>query len=120
VPSEDHSREGAARLGSGCEGRHSEDHHQFSKKKTMNTTSNTNLSSELNNRSHHHQSEQRQPEGAVAPERKDNRNGNGNLPPIDSEIRKQNRTLPTTKVQGVGNVVGNAILISSPLCCIVR
>src|SRR6478609_11028411 len=35
-----------------CEGRHSEDHHQFSKKKTMKTTSqNQIISSELNNRS---------------------------------------------------------------------
>ena len=62
------------------------------KKKTMKTTSqNQIISSELNNRSHH-QSEQGQPEGAVAPERKDNRL------PIDSEVRKQNRTLPTPKV----------------------
>jgi hypothetical protein len=82
-----------------CEGRHSEDHHQFSKKKTMKTTSqNQIISSELINRSHH-QSKQGQPqtapaaaEAAVAPERKDNRL------PIDSEARKANRTLPTPKV----------------------
>ena len=74
------------------------------KKKTMKTTSqNQIISSELNNRSHH-QSEQGQPEAAaaeaaVAPAAKqDTRNGNGNLPPIDSEARKQNRTLPTPKV----------------------
>lgn len=63
----------------------------------MKTTSqNQIVSSELNNRSHH-QSEQGQPtkaaaEAAVAPERKDNRL------PIDTEARKQNRTLPTPKV----------------------
>ena len=70
------------------------------KKKTMKTTSQNIISSELNNRSHHHQSEQGQPEAAaaeavVAPaqtEKKDNRL------PIDSEARKQNRTLPTPKV----------------------
>ena len=68
------------------------------KKKTMKTKSNTKTSSELNNRSHH-QSQQAQPEAAAAeaapvaqPERKDNRL------PIDSEARKQNRTLPTPKV----------------------
>ena len=64
----------------------------------MNTTSNTNLSSELISRSHHHQSEQGQPgaaapESAVAPaDKKDNRL------PIDSEARKANRTLPMPKV----------------------
>ncbi len=65
----------------------------------MNTTSNTNLSSELINRSHH-QSQPGQPEtaateapSAVAPAgKKDNRL------PIDSQQRKQNRTLPTPKV----------------------
>jgi hypothetical protein len=31
-------------------------------------------------------------------DRKDSRNGSGNLPPIDSEARKANRTLPTPKV----------------------
>ena len=62
----------------------------------MKTTSqNQSISSELINRSHH-QSEQ--PETAAAQteaaqtERKDNRL------PIDSEARKQNRTLPTPKV----------------------
>ena len=80
-----------------CEGRHSEDHHQFSKKKTMKTTSqNQIISSELNNRSHH-QSEQPTEAAAVAngpsgTDRKDNRL------PIDSEARKANRTLPTPKV----------------------
>jgi len=65
----------------------------------MNTTSQNIISSELNNRSHQ-QSEQGQPtEAAVAPAAKqDTRNGNGNLPPIDSEARKANRTLPTPKV----------------------
>ena len=59
----------------------------------MKTTSKTNLSSELNNRSHHHQSQpEAAAESAVAPERKDNRL------PIDSEQRKANRTLPTPKV----------------------
>ena len=67
------------------------------KKKTMKTTSqNQIISSELNNRSHHQsesgQPETAAPEGAVAPERKDNRL------PIDSEARKANRTLPTPKV----------------------
>ena len=57
----------------------------------MNTTSKNQSSSELNNRSHH-QSEQGQPEAAVTTERKNNRL------PIDSEARKQNRTLPTPKV----------------------
>jgi hypothetical protein len=66
----------------------------------MKTTSqNQSISSELINRSHH-QSEQPEtaaPEGAVAngpsgTDRKDNRL------PIDSEARKQNRTLPTPKV----------------------
>jgi hypothetical protein len=96
-PSEDHSHAGALGVGWVCEGRHSEDHHQFTKKKTMKTTSqNQTISSELNNRSHH-QSEQGQPteaaaEAVVAPERKDNRL------PIDTEARKQNRTLPTPKV----------------------
>ena len=56
-----------------------------------------NISSELNNRSHH-QSEQGQPEaaaaeGAVAPAAKPD-----SRLPIDSEVRKQNRTLPTPKV----------------------
>ena len=59
----------------------------------MNTTSQNIISSELNSRSHHHQSQpETAPEGAAAPERKDNRL------PIDSEVRKQNRTLPTPKV----------------------
>ncbi len=59
----------------------------------MNTTSSKIISSELNNRSHHHQSQQGQPEaeGAVAA-KKDNRL------PIDAEARKANRTLPTPKV----------------------
>ena len=63
----------------------------------MKTTSqNQIISSELINRSHHHQS---QPEAAAVstvapaqPEKKDHRL------PIDSEVRKQNRTLPTPKV----------------------
>ena len=60
----------------------------------MKTTSqNQIISSELNNRSHHHQSEQGQPEGAVAPAAKQD-----TRLPIDSEVRKQNRTLPTPKV----------------------
>ena len=74
----------------------------------MNTTSNKIISSELNNRSHHHQLPQTEaaaPEGAPqtnhpshsshqshTPERKDHRL------PIDSEARKANRTLPTPKV----------------------
>ena len=60
----------------------------------MNTTSqNQIISSELNNRSHQQsQTGTAAPEGAAAPERKDNRL------PIDSEVRKQNRTLPTPKV----------------------
>jgi hypothetical protein len=60
----------------------------------MKTTSQNIISSELNNRSHH-QSEQGQPEAAVAPaqpQKQDNRL------PIDSEARKANRTLPTPKV----------------------
>lgn len=66
----------------------------------MKTTSqNQSISSELNNRSHH-QSEQpteAAPQAAVAngqsgTDREDNRL------PIDSEARKQNRTLPTPKV----------------------
>ena len=59
----------------------------------MKTTS-QNLSSELNNRSHQQsQTGTSAPEGAVAPaDKKDNRL------PIDSEVRKQNRTLPTPKV----------------------
>ena len=57
----------------------------------MNTTSNI-ISSELNNRSHQ-QSEQGQPEGAVAPAAKPD-----TRLPIDSEARKANRTLPTPKV----------------------
>ena len=38
--------------------------------------------------------------GAVAPTapHTDKQGGKGNLPPIDREARKQNRTLPTTKV----------------------
>jgi hypothetical protein len=68
----------------------------------MKTTSqNQIISSELNNRSHH-QSEQGQPEAAVAggqsgTDRKDNRL------PIDSEARKANRTLPTPKVLALLN-----------------
>jgi hypothetical protein len=61
----------------------------------MKTTSQNIISSELNNRSHHHQSEQGQPEAAVAPaqpQKQDTRL------PIDSEARKANRTLPTPKV----------------------
>ena len=60
----------------------------------MKTTSqNQIISSELNNRSHHQsQTQTAAPEGALAPERKDNRL------PIDSEARKANRTLPTPKV----------------------
>ena len=73
----------------------------------MKTTSKSNLSSELISRSHHHQPEQGQPEAPATPqtnlpshssheshtpERKDHRL------PIDSEVRKQNRTLPTPKV----------------------
>ncbi len=59
----------------------------------MKTTS-QNLSSELNNRSHQQSQTPTEaaPEGAAAPERKDTRL------PIDSEVRKQNRTLPTPKV----------------------
>ena len=59
----------------------------------MNSTSTKIISSELNNRSHHHQSEQGQPEGAVAPAAKPD-----TRLPIDSEARKANRTLPTPKV----------------------
>jgi len=63
------------------------------KKKTMKTTSqNQIINSELINRSHH-QSEQGQTEGAVAPAAKQD-----TRLPIDSEARKQNRTLPTPKV----------------------
>ena len=59
----------------------------------MKTTSqNQIISSELINRSHH-QSEQGQPEAAVAPAAKQD-----TRLPIDSEVRKQNRTLPTPKV----------------------
>jgi hypothetical protein len=59
----------------------------------MKTTSqNQSISSELINRSHH-QSEQGQPETAVAPAAKPD-----NRLPIDSEARKANRTLPTPKV----------------------
>jgi hypothetical protein len=59
----------------------------------MKTTSHI-ISSELHNRSHQQsqQPTEAAAEGAVAPERKDNRL------PIDSEVRKQNRTLPTPKV----------------------
>jgi hypothetical protein len=32
------------------------------------------------------------------PEKKDHRDGKGNLPPIDTEARKKNRILPTAKV----------------------
>lgn len=68
----------------------------------MKTTSKTDLSSELINRSHH-QSQPSQPETA-APQaqsipaqtaKKDNRL------PIDGEARKQNRVLPTPKVSGL-------------------
>ena len=59
----------------------------------MKTTSqNQIISSELINRSHH-QSEQGQPEAAVAPAAKQD-----TRLPIDSEARKANRTLPTPKV----------------------
>ena len=75
------------------------------KKKTMKTTSKKSSGSELNNRSHH-QSEQPTAAAAEAPSavapvaeqtaapaaKPDNRL------PIDSEARKQNRTLPTPKV----------------------
>ena len=60
------------------------------------TSTNQIISSELNNRSHHHQSEQPEaaaPEAAVAPAAKQD-----TRLPIDSEVRKQNRTLPTPKV----------------------
>ena len=60
----------------------------------MKTTSqNQIISSELINRSHHHQSEQGQPEAAAAPAAKPD-----TRLPIDSEARKANRTLPTPKV----------------------
>ena len=58
----------------------------------MNTTSQNIISSELNNRSLQ-QSEQGQSEGALAPAAKQD-----TRLPIDSEARKQNRTLPTPKV----------------------
>ena len=71
----------------------------------MKTTSKKSSGSELNNRSHHHQSQPETPapeaQSAVAPvaeqstataAKPDNRL------PIDSEARKQNRTLPTPKV----------------------
>ncbi len=61
----------------------------------MKTTSqNQIISSELNNRSHHQsQTETAAPEAAVAPAAKPD-----TRLPIDSEVRKQNRTLPTPKV----------------------
>jgi hypothetical protein len=37
-------------------------------------------------------------DGKSGTDKKDNRNGKGNLPPIDTEARKKNRTLPTAKV----------------------
>jgi hypothetical protein len=62
----------------------------------MKTTSqNQIISSELNNRSHHHQSEQPEaaaPEAAAPAAKPDTRL------PIDSEARKANRSLPTPKV----------------------
>ena len=65
----------------------------------MKTKTQNQNSSELNNRSHHQsesgRTEAAAPAAAVAPaqpEKKDNRL------PIDSEARKQNRTLPTPKV----------------------
>ena len=61
------------------------------KKKTMNTTFTNQISSELINRSHHHQSDKQ--EGAAAPVAKTD-----TRLPIDSEVRKANRTLPTPKV----------------------
>jgi hypothetical protein len=51
-----------------------------------------------------------QPQSAVAPAvaaKPDNRDGKGNLPPIDTEARKKNRTLPTPKVL-------NLLLTSAP------
>jgi hypothetical protein len=39
-----------------------------------------------------------QPVGQSGTDKKDNRDGKGNLPPIDTEARKKNRTLPTPKV----------------------
>ena len=61
----------------------------------MKTTSqNQIISSELNNRSHHHQSQpEAAAESAVAPATKPD-----TRLPIDSEARKANRTLPTPKV----------------------
>ena len=38
------------------------------------------------------------PAAQSAVEKKDSRDGKGNLPPIDTEARKKNRTLPTAKV----------------------
>ena len=37
-------------------------------------------------------------DGKSGTDKKDSRDGKGNLPPIDTEARKKNRTLPTPKV----------------------
>ena len=72
----------------------------------MKTTSKKSISSELNNRSHHHQSQPETPapeaQSAVAPVANQTAPAPVAKPdtrlPIDSETRKQNRTLPTPKV----------------------
>ena len=72
----------------------------------MKTTSKKSSGSELNNRSHHHQSQPETPapeaQSAVAPVANQTAPAPVAKPdtrlPIDSETRKQNRTLPTPKV----------------------
>ena len=95
-PSKDHFHGGGLAARRFREGRRTEDAMQSRKKKTMKTNTQTNEGAREQIRNiEQSQTNTAAPEGAVAPaqpERKDNRL------PIDSEARKQNRTLPTPKV----------------------
>jgi hypothetical protein len=90
VPPEGYSHGGGLAAPHLREGRRTEDAQQSSKKKTMKI--NTQNQNGLESRSAQLSSDN------TETQKKDNRNGKGNLPPIDTEARKQNRTLPTSKV----------------------
>jgi hypothetical protein len=106
VPSEDYSH-GQTRIPQPkiCEGRRTEDAQQSSKKKTMKTKTQKNQMK--GTREQIRTVEQPVCTGTTTapsapaqtqPEKKDTRDGRGNLPPIDTEARKKNRCLPTEKV----------------------
>ena len=95
VPSEDSSHGGGLAAPLFREGRQTEYAQQSSKKKHMKTTSQKNTKG-LVSRSAQLTSDTA-PQ-AQATDKTDSRDGKGNLPPIDTEARKKNRTLPTDKV----------------------